>query len=808
MSRQAPLRGILAAVTVVVLAGCHPQQPFYFNEDGDLSHYKGMATELEYPDVESDTLADVSGAIRPFSLENSDPKDIWDLTLEEAVRNALANNKVMRSLGATTSFLPGSFTGTQFTAAPGSLTISPDTVSTVYDPALVESNPLTGVEAALSAFDAQFNTSVYWDKIDEPTDITGPFTQFRPDVVQQDLGTFQAVLSKAAATGGTWSLGHNVNYEKNNTPVFNPITGFGSQRFSADWNVNVEAKFRQPLLQGRGTQFNRIAGLGAVPGRNNGVMIARINTDIALVDFEAQVRNLVMDVEKAYWGLYMSYRELDAMIAGRDSALQTWRKIHALYKLGARGGEAENEAQAREQYFLFRSQVEQSLSNLYSVENNLRYLMGLAATDGRLIRPADEPTTAKVTFDWHDVVSEGLARTVEVRRQKWVVEQRELELIAAKNYLLPRLDAVGTYRWLGMGNKLIESRGGTGNFRLPGSNAYQSMTNGAFQEWQVGLELSFPLGYRKEMAGVRHAQLSLARERAKLQEFELEISHQLAHFIRDMESGYVLSQTNFNRRMAAQRQVKAVQAAYETQMTTLDVLLKAQRQLADAETAYYRALVGYVASIAGVHYRKGSLLEYNAVHLAEGPWPGKAYFDAHRRARARDASSYLDYGYTRPKVISRGPYDQHAGAVPMPFESEVELAEPTEAAKPGEVAPEMIPTPEPEPAAPEPEPEPPAPTAQNDSHDATGVRVAAAAAAPKRLDKSDGIRLPKLEGLAGGPAGKQSKPKGTRQSAVKWLDSKTAENTHETVANPPPAETDRSASGWKRVQRRRPGAGL
>ena len=33
--------------------------------------------------------------------------------------------------------------------------------------------------------------------------------------------------------------------------------------------------------------------------------------------------------------------------------------------------------------------------------------MGLAATDGRLIRPKDEPTTAKVAFDWYEVLSEG-----------------------------------------------------------------------------------------------------------------------------------------------------------------------------------------------------------------------------------------------------------------------------------------------------------------------------------------------------------------------------------------------------------------
>jgi hypothetical protein len=59
-----------------------------------------------------------------------------------------------------------------------------------------------------------------------------------------------------------------------------------------------------------------------------------------------------------------------------------------------------------------------------------------------------------------------------------------------------------------------------------------------------------------------------------------------------------------------------------------------------------------------VHYRKGSLLDYDGVYLAEGPWPAKAYFDAMRQARKRDAGLYMDYGYTRPNVVSRGPVPQ------------------------------------------------------------------------------------------------------------------------------------------------------
>ena len=217
-------------------------------------------------------------------------------------------------------------------------------------------------------------------------------------------------------------------------------------------------------------------------------MIARINTDIALADFEAGVRNLVSDVEMAYWELYFQYRSLDAVIAGRDSALSTWRKIYTLYRIGGKGGEAEKEAQAREQYYLFRSTAEQSLNNLYATEAKLRYLLGLAATDGRLIRPKDEPTTAKVVFDWCEVLNEGLARSVELREQKWIVKRRELELIAAKNFLLPKLDLDAQYRWLGLGNDLFpDDNNAGGNFHLPGSNAYQSLTDGQFQEWQIGL---------------------------------------------------------------------------------------------------------------------------------------------------------------------------------------------------------------------------------------------------------------------------------------------------------------------------------
>lgn len=642
---------ILIAVGCLVGSGCRPQQPYYLFEDGDLSHYIGEATRIEYPDAQVESLDEVAvdgQQNRPFTLQNPDQLDPTPLGLEEAIRNALLNSKVLKQLGG------------QVLTTPEAITRSPDALATVYDPALAESHPQYGTEAALAAFDAQLAGSVFWSKGDRPQNyraVEGPLGGAFLPIRQSDAGTFTVELSKTNATGGTTALRQHVNYEWNNSTL---------RRWPSDWYVDWEAEIRQPLLQGAGVQFNRIAGPGARPGVYNGIVLARINTDIRLTEFEAAVRNLVMDVERAYWELWLAYHELETAKQARDAMLETWMATKTKLELGARGGTRAAESQVREQYFLYHSLVQESLNKVYAVENNLRYLMGLSATDGRLFRPSDEPTMAKITFPWNEVHQEALVRSVELRRLRWRVKQREMELIAAKNFLLPRLDAVGRYRWLGLGDDLIASKRYSDEADI---TAYQSLTGGRFQEWAVGLELDIPIGFRRELAGVRNAQLNLAKERALVQEAELEVSHQISQAIRDLEGSYELMRTSYSRLQAAKHNADTFQTIVELGAETEEtrgagaifLRLESLRRLAESKSNFYRALATYNQAIALVHYRKGSLLEYNGVYLAEGPWPAKAYFDAMRRARERDAGLYLDYGYTLPRVLSRGQYQQHQG---------------------------------------------------------------------------------------------------------------------------------------------------
>lgn len=668
MNRRLQSATSLGLCLLTLVSGCTPTQPFFYKEDGDLSHYKNVATDIEYADVNQAPIDDVAGTQAPLTLANSEKFDIWDLTLEEVTRKTLENSQVIRQLGGRISDFGQNIAQTtpEVLTTPG----GPSGVVTTFNPALVESGAGvstgsqfdgTGVEAALAQFDAQLDSSLAWTNNDRPQNFgLASLPNFFAPQFRQDTGRYSLGIIKTAATGSTFEIRNNINYDQNNN---------GSRTTPSDWTVNMEAGFTQPLLQGAGVQYNRIAGPRSFQEANgnfadqiDGVLISRIRYDISLADFETGVRDLMRDVEDAYWELYFSYRDLDARKIGRDSALATWRRVKTLERAGGVGGEANAEAQARSQYYLFRAQVETAFTNVLRVENRLRFLMGISPSDGRLIRPIDEPTTAQVHFDWPTVHAEALTTRVELRRQRWEIKKRELELIASRNLLLPRLDAVGKYRWLGAGDELIDSHGtGVAPF-APNSNAFEVLTGGDYQEWELGLQFTMAIGMRQAMTAVRHQQLQLARDRAVMQDIELTVTHQLADAVRDVDLNYGVAQTNFNRRAAAEAEVDAVETLYRVGQITLDRVLEAQSRQSEAESAYYRSVVDYNRAIMRLHFRKGSLLEYNGVYLAEGPWPGKAYFDALRRARQRDASLYINYGFTRPAVSSRGQYSQMQGA--------------------------------------------------------------------------------------------------------------------------------------------------
>ncbi|MCB9920777.1 MAG: TolC family protein [Planctomycetaceae bacterium] len=624
---------ILAIIVCLAGSGCHSHQ--HSMEFGSVESYMPFVQQVEYPDADPNQLGslDISQTQAPPSIRSPEETEKWPLTLQEATRIALANSEVIRELG-------------------GRVVASPATSSTVYDPAIREADPRFGVEAALSAFDAQMAGSLFIEQRDRQVNNTF----FASSGVFTNEGEFNLGINKTAATGTRFSMSNVTLYNRNN----NFMPGFGN-RFASYYDTLFTAEARHPLMQGSGVEYNRIAGPNGTIGLYRGVLLARIDTDVTLADFEANVRNLLTDVEKTYWELYFAYRDLDAKLEGRRLARESWELEKRRADAGIRT--ADQEAFAREQFYAGQAAVENALSGtanniggVYKNERELRRLLGLPTSDGRLIVPVDEPATVDVRFDWHESLGLALTRRVELRRQQWTVKRRELEIIAARNFEKMRVDLVGQYRWRGFGDDLFGSDG-TGS-----GSAFESLFDGKLQDWQLGIEVATPVGNRVGHAAVRHAELQLARERAIYDETERTISHELRAAFTELDRAYAVTRSRYNQRVASFIRLRAERLRNERGQTDLDLVLSAQRQAVESEINYHRALTDYNVALVDVHYARGTLLDYLDVSLAEGAWIDQAHRTAPRVAR-RFRPRCIDYCMTAPARVSLGEFPQRLPSI-------------------------------------------------------------------------------------------------------------------------------------------------
>jgi outer membrane protein TolC len=63
--------------------------------------------------------------------------------------------------------------------------------------------------------------------------------------------------------------------------------------------------------------------------------LARINEDVSIGQYEERIRNLVRDVEFAYWDLYAAYWNVDTARMARDSAAAAHKVALAIREGGA-----------------------------------------------------------------------------------------------------------------------------------------------------------------------------------------------------------------------------------------------------------------------------------------------------------------------------------------------------------------------------------------------------------------------------------------------------------------------------------------
>ncbi|MEM9413362.1 MAG: TolC family protein, partial [Planctomycetota bacterium] len=525
MSRQISLPliafGLGVLIVIALLSGCSSNSKINraSSPPFELSPSQfGRAILSVNPEI-SDTDLSIDDGIEqqilnatPLTSRNFIPDKDWPLTLDQAILIALQDVEVLRDLNANAVNNPVGVEG-------------------AFDPAIQMTDPNFGVESALSQFDARLQANVLYAKNDDV--FNNPVLGGDASEVRDDVTSGLWSISKTNAFGTNFSINSNVSHSQTNNP---------NALFSNSWTTEWEATINQPLLQGRGTRFNSIVGPTTIPGQRNttGVLLARLNQDISLAQFEQGVRSLVQRVTEAYWSLSRAKQNFEAIMEARNEQLKIWNISKARFENDLNGGEADREAQAREQYFDIQARLVTAIngdqltgqSGILQAEANLRRLLGLPQSDGRLIVPLDEPVFAEFRFHWPDLANQALGQRVELREQHIRTTQRQMELEAAHNFKLPRLDAVATYRNNGFGDDLAFA----GNSRF--SSALDDAFSNDHAEWEIGLNYDMPIGFRQANAAIKNAELAFRREKAVLKEQRRQILHDLGSSVRQIDQTY------------------------------------------------------------------------------------------------------------------------------------------------------------------------------------------------------------------------------------------------------------------------------
>ncbi len=615
----------------------------YLDGEKPIRYFKGHNTAMEHPAIDNETVENVQITEEPRSLQRRAEDEVREFSLDEAIITALQRNKVAES-------------GALAAAGATRVLLTPDQINTVYDSAIQETGVLfgrRGLEAALSDFDTRWTTTMNWGRDKRMLHATAPgrFTA--------ETAAFSTGLDKALASGGTVGVFHTWDYLGQ---------GAGTPFYPSTYSGSIGASVRQPLLAGSGTEFTRVAGpvrpgFGAIAGVSQGVVIARINQDITLADFEQAVRSGLRDIENAYWDLYLAYRNYDNAVATHESAFQSWRESEAKVEVGT--GELADELQARDRFYQTRADVEIALNELYKSEALLRRMVSLPMNDGTVLRPSTEPTRAEFKPDWNSSLMNGLTQRVELRRQKWQIKSLQLQLNAARSLVRPSLDAVGSYGINGFGDQLI-SQGG--------SSGYGSMTGDDLATWALGVEMSMPIGLRQARSQARNYELQLARANAILAAQEESVALEIATAIQDVSAAWAAAESNYNRFEAAAKRLPLLKAKLDVGTTTLDLVLRAEASVAEAERAYHQQLIAYNKAINALNLATGTILQVNNVHLAEGGWDREAILDATVRAHARTHAIDNPNLETAPlEFVSPGPAGSVERRVPVRKASDQEV---------------------------------------------------------------------------------------------------------------------------------------
>lgn len=367
------------------------------------------------------------------------------------------------------------------------------------------------------------------------------------------------------------------------------LSGSISSIYSDQFSGNIGLTVTQSLLQGFGIGVN-MANLRK----------AKLDLEISKEELKAAAEQLVADVEKAYWDLYLKGEEISIQKNSFELAnqqLQETLERVAVGKLPELELASVRAEVANRQEALIDAQSQYEQARLYFL-----FLLNPKEEEiwSILPIPLDAPFVPEDSLDALSIHEQlGMKYRPDLRQARLALKKGEIEIVRTKNGLLPRLDVFIT---LGKTSYARAFREALPDIQSP------------FYNVNIGATFEFPVVNREARAQVVRARRS--REQMELSLYNMERLVQWdirAAYIEVLRLRQQIQATRATRELQDQNLAAELEKFRVGKSTNLQVL-QVQRDYTASQLDEVRAMILYLNSLIELYLMEGSLLERRGIH--------------------------------------------------------------------------------------------------------------------------------------------------------------------------------------------------
>ncbi|RMF81998.1 MAG: TolC family protein [Planctomycetota bacterium] len=430
---------------------------------------------------------------------------------------------------------------------------------------------------AEAAFDAVFFLDFVYNNTDQPSP-----TQLAGN--QSDTRSYTGGIRQLLPTGTrvSTSLGQSRTFTDLQFATINPA-----------YNTSFVASLTQPILRGFGLDYNLAP-----------VNLRRIDLRISQAQFEQNVRDTVLSVEQAYWQLVSARRRVMILAESVAQNRETYESMYQRREHDASPVEiANSESRWNSRYVEYL----ESVKLVRDAEDALKNLLNdpeLLLSDDIEIIPTATPMATPIALDHFAEVRTALDERSEIHQAREQVESARINTAVAKNETLPQLDVSLQYTVHGL--------------NLSADSSFDKLTTNRFRSYAVTVNFAAPIGNRAARAALRAARMQESQALLALQRVMDGVVTEVNNAIRTMNVRFAQLPVQYQAVTTAESTLRALQARTQNiSPSFLETELSNIEQLANTRTRLLQVLVDYNVSVIELEKAKGTLLEYNNIHIAE-----------------------------------------------------------------------------------------------------------------------------------------------------------------------------------------------